>query len=144
MGTDLAALLEVVFFGLTVRTFGGGWKSRSVSGPVAIFLGDFGRLAGAAADLLNLKFSRDNERDADSAGLSLLVKAGLEPAPMAAFFRKMAAESVAVPAFLSTHPASEERFVDLDRAVKALPEAARAAAPLAIDYPAVKAALPKK
>ena len=119
-------------------------KSVGLYATVAIFLGDFRRLAGAAADLLNLKFSRDNERDADSAGLSLLVKAGLEPAPMAAFFRKMAAESVAVPAFLSTHPASEERFVDLDRAVKALPEAARAVAPLPIDYAAVKAALSKK
>jgi predicted Zn-dependent protease len=119
-------------------------KSVGLYATVAIFLGDFGRLAGAAADLLNLKFSRDNERDADSTGLSLLVKAGLEPAPMAAFFRKMAAESVAIPAFLSTHPASEERFVDLDRAVKALPETARAAAPLAIDYAAVKAALSKK
>ena len=119
-------------------------KSAGLYAVVALFFGDFGRLSGAAADLLNLKFSRDNERDADSAGLTLLVKAGLEPAPMAAFFRKMAAESVAVPAFLSTHPASEERFDNLDRAVKASPEAARATAPLAIDYPAVKAALPKK
>lgn len=117
-------------------------KSAGLYAAVALFFGDFGRLSGAAADLLNLKFSRDNERDADSTGLALLVKAGLEPAPMAAFFRKMAADSVAVPAFLSTHPASEERFVDIDRAVKALPASARAVAPLAMDYAAVRAALP--
>jgi Zn-dependent protease with chaperone function len=119
-------------------------KSAGLYATASLVFGDFGSLAGVGADLLNLKFSRDNERDADSTGLTLLVKAGLEPSAMASFFRKMAAQGGGVPAFLSTHPASEDRFADIERAVKALPEAARAAPPLAVDYAVIKAALPVK
>ena len=119
-------------------------QSAGLSATVSILFGDLGRLASVGADLLNLKFSRDHEREADSAGLALLVKAGMAPSAMASFFRTMAAQGSGIPAFLSTHPASEERFTAIDVAVKALPEAARAVAPLAIDYAAVKAALPKK
>lgn len=116
-------------------------QSAGLSATVSILFGDLGRLAGVGADLLNLKFSRDHEREADSAGLALLVKAGMTPSAMASFFRTMAAQGGGIPAFLSTHPASEERFTAIDAAVKALPEAARAAAPLAIDYAAIKANL---
>jgi predicted Zn-dependent protease len=119
-------------------------QSAGLYATVAILFGDLGRIASAGAELLSLKFSRDHEREADSNGLGLLVKGGLQPAAMASFFRKMAAQGGGVPAFLSTHPASEERFAAIDAAVKALPEAARAAAPLAFDYVAIKAALPKK
>ena len=49
-----------------------------------------------------------------------------------------------VPAFLSTHPPSEERFAAIEAAVKLLPEAARRAKPLELDYASIKAALPKK
>ncbi len=119
-------------------------QSAGLTATVAILFGDLGRIASAGADLLSLKFSRDHERDADSTGLGLLVKAGLQPAPMASFFRKMAAQGGGVPAFLSTHPASEERFAAIDAAVKALPEAARSARPLDVDYAAIKAVLPKK
>ncbi len=119
-------------------------KSAGLYATTAIVFGDLGRIASAGADLLNLKFSRDHERDADRTGLDLLVKAGFEPSAMAAFFRKMAAQGAGVPAFLSTHPASEERFAEIERAVAALPAAARAAAPSKIDYAAIKAALPKK
>ncbi len=119
-------------------------QSAGLYATVAILLGDFGRLASAGADLLNLKFSRDHEREADSEGLRLLVKAGLQPQATAAFFRKMAAQGGGVPAFLSTHPASEERFEAIERAVKVLPEAARLAPALDVDFAAVKAALPAK
>jgi predicted Zn-dependent protease len=119
-------------------------KSAGLYATASLVFGDFASLAGIGADLLNLKFSRDHERDADSTGLTLLVKAGLEPSAMATFFRKMAAQGGGVPAFLSTHPASEDRFADIERAVKALPEAARAVSPLAYDYAGIKAALPAK
>ena len=119
-------------------------QSAGLSATVAILFGDLGRIASAGADLLSLKFSRDHERDADSTGLSLLVKAGLQPAAMASFFRKMAAQGGGVPAFLSTHPPSEERFAAIEAAVKLLPEAARRAKPLELDYASIKAAMPKK
>ena len=76
-------------------------QSAGLSATVAILFGDLGRIASAGADLLSLKFSRDHERDADSTGLSLLVKAGLQPAAMASFFRKMAAQGGGVPALTS-------------------------------------------
>lgn len=119
-------------------------KSAGLYATAALVFGDLGRLAGAGADLLNLKFSRDHERDADRVGLDLLVKAGFAPAAMATFFRKMAAQGSGMPAFLSTHPAGEERFAEIERALQALPAAARAAAPSSIDYAAIKAALPQK
>ena len=62
---------------------------------------------------------------------------------MAAFFRKMAAQEKLDLGFLSTHPGSEERFAAIDAAIKTLPEMARNAPVLAIDYAAIKAALPK-
>jgi predicted Zn-dependent protease len=119
-------------------------KTAGLYATVSLLIGDFGSLASAGANLLNLKFSRDHEREADSEGLRLLVKAGLQPEPMAGFFRKMAKQGGGVPAFLSTHPASEERFAAIESAVKLLPEAARAAAPLNVDYAKIKAALPAK
>ena len=119
-------------------------QSAGLSATVAILFGDLGRVASAGADLLSLKFSRDHERDADSTGVGLLVKAGLQPAAMASFFRKMAAQGGSVPAFLSTHPPSEERFAAIEAAVALLPEAARAAKPLPLDYASIKAALPNR
>lgn len=119
-------------------------QAAGMTATVALLFGDTGSLVSLGADLLSRKFSRDHEREADSEGLALLVKAGMAPAPMAAFFRTMAAQGAGIPAFLSTHPASEERFAAIDAAVKALPAAARDAPSLAVDYAAIKAALPKK
>ena len=62
---------------------------------------------------------------------------------MATLFRKMAAQETPGGGFLSTHPGSEERFAAIDAALKALPGMARDAPLLAIDYAAIKAALPK-
>ena len=118
-------------------------QSAGLYATVAVLFGDMGRLAGMGADLLSRKFSRDHEREADSNGLPLLVQAGMAPQALAAFFRKMAAQGGGVPAFLSTHPASEERFTAIESAIAALPDAARRASPLAMDYTAVKTALPK-
>jgi predicted Zn-dependent protease len=53
---------------------------------------------------------------------------------MATFFRKLAAEGGSVPALLSSHPASEERFA----AVEALVPKDRRFAPLEVDWERVK------
>lgn len=118
-------------------------KSLGLAATLSLVLGDLGGLASLGGDLVGLKFSRDHELEADREGLKTLVAAGLAPQGMAAFFRKMAAQEKLDLGFLSTHPGSEERFAAIDAAINALPEAARNAAALPVDYAAIKAVLPK-
>ena len=118
-------------------------KSLGVAATVSLVFGDLGGLASLGSDLIGLKFSRDHETEADSEGLKALVGAAVRPDGMAAFFRKMAAQDKLDLGFLSTHPASEERFAAIDAAIKALPDAARNAPALPHDYAAIKAVLPK-
>jgi predicted Zn-dependent protease len=78
----------------------------------SLVTGDLGAtLAGQAADqLLSLKFSRDAEREADAAGLKLLVDRGIDPRGMVSFFATLVEQGdSAPPALLSTHPTSAER-----------------------------------
>lgn len=114
-------------------------QSLGLSAALGLLLGDLGGLASLGGDLLKLKFSRDHETEADREGLKALVAAKINPAGMRDFFGKMAAQSKLDLGFLSTHPASEERMADMDRMIKALPEDALKAPPLAFDYAAIKA-----
>jgi predicted Zn-dependent protease len=64
--------------------------------------------------LLFLKFSRDDERQADDLGLRYLVNAGYDPRPMADVFDALARVSAAegtgrIPKWLSTHPDPGDR-----------------------------------
>ena len=118
-------------------------KSLGLAATVTLVFGDLGGLASLGSDLIGLKFSRDHETEADAEGLKSLVEAGLRPDGMAAFFRKMAAQEKLNLGFLSTHPASEERFAAIDAAIKALPDGARNLPVMTYDYAAIKAALPK-
>ena len=115
-------------------------KSLGLAATVSLVFGDLGGLASLGGDLLGLKFSRDHEIEADAEGLKSLVGAGLGPSGMASFFRRMAAQEKLDLGFLSTHPASEERFAAIDAAIKALPESARNAPLLPSDYAAIKTA----
>ena len=66
-----------------------------------------------------LKFSRDDERDADRVGLDILRRAGWDPRGMADFMdvlrRRQGRDPGSVETFLSTHPAPAERAVALRR-----------------------------
>lgn len=71
---------------------------------------------GASANLLTLKFSRDNETDADTVGLELAARAGYDPRAGVTLWRKMqAANKGAPPQWLSTHPASDSRIKEIER-----------------------------
>lgn len=83
----------------------------------AALLGEFiggGKYSGAfraSGDLLTLKFSRDDEAEADIVGLELVARAGYDPRAGVSLWRKMAAASRgAPPAWLSTHPAGDDRI----------------------------------
>jgi beta-barrel assembly-enhancing protease len=66
-----------------------------------------------------LKFSRDDEREADRVGLDILRRAGWEPRGMADFMdvlrKQQGRDPGSVEVFLSTHPAPAERAVILRR-----------------------------
>ena len=77
----------------------------------------FAELAGIASigiQLLYLKFSRDDERQADSLGVDYARKASFNPGPMIGFFASLQKlgdmqGGHSLPGFLSTHPLNSER-----------------------------------
>ena len=78
-------------------------------------LGDLGRSAlGAGAQLMTLKFSRDDEVEADRVGLEISSRAGYHPRAGVSLWRKMqAAQKGAPPQWLSTHPSGDRRIQEM-------------------------------
>ena len=77
----------------------------------ALLFGQAGEAIGAAGgSLLTLKFSRDDEKEADLIGMELAARAGYDPAAGVTLWQKMEqAAKVAPPQWISTHPASATR-----------------------------------
>src|SRR5262249_55980314 len=70
--------------------------------------------ASAPALLLQTKYSRDYEREADAFAVELLKKTGIGPEHFAAILRRLETRTqdkrrFGLPTFLSTHPPTEER-----------------------------------
>jgi beta-barrel assembly-enhancing protease len=96
-------------------------------GLLGSLLGNTGGAGGAkvAAELLAggafLKFSRNEEREADRAGLRLMSRAGWDGNGMVELFEILKKEAgrnpTSVEAFFSTHPSPEERIKDVRAAV---------------------------
>lgn len=108
-------------------------KQTGLTGLWAAVTGDLGStLAGqAAVKLTALRFSRDAEREADARGFDTLVKHDIDPQGMVDFFGTMAEQAgAAPPAWLSTHPASEDRQQRLREMLQSLGE--RRFAPLTL------------
>jgi predicted Zn-dependent protease len=84
-------------------------------GAALLGLGDLGRtVADAGGQLLTLKFSRDNETEADLVGMELAARAGYDPASGVTLWQKMMeASKGAPPQFLSTHPSSDTRIREM-------------------------------
>jgi len=102
-----------------------GVASRLLGAGVAAWLGVDPRLtdsvASTAGKLVVLKFSRDEEREADLIGLDLAARAGFDPRAGVALWRKMGALNARAPlAMLSTHPGGEERIVEIERHMNVL------------------------
>ncbi|HEX6013560.1 MAG TPA: M48 family metallopeptidase [Geminicoccaceae bacterium] len=112
--------------------------SRLGIGVVAAALGAGGYAdPGTAQALLGvgaqygilLPFSRGQELEADRIGMVLMARAGYDPEAAIDFWRKMqAADGGKPPAFLSTHPADEERIARLREHLPEAQEAYRQAA----------------
>jgi beta-barrel assembly-enhancing protease len=78
---------------------------------------------GIGVFFASLKYSRDDEREADWLGLTQLYQAGYDPSGMVTFFEKLEAMSKGsgrMPAFLSTHPLPAERKANMRRQLAGL------------------------
>jgi len=94
--------------------------------------GGAGTAQAAGAMMANgvfLKFSRDDERDADRVGLQIMRRAGWDPRGMIELFetlrREAARDPGAVEVFFSTHPSPQDRIARLRRAAAPARQAVR-------------------
>ncbi len=71
-------------------------------------------VAKQGANLINLKFSRDDETEADLVGMELAARAGYDPRAGVTLWQKMSAASKgAPPQWLSTHPSGTTRIDEI-------------------------------
>ena len=71
-------------------------------------------VASGIAQLATLKYSRDDEREADLIGLDLAARAGFDPRAGIILWQKMAVQNKAEPlALLSTHPGGADRIAQM-------------------------------
>jgi predicted Zn-dependent protease len=103
-------------------------RSASTAVLLAALIGDVSGVMAfgvqSARALGDFHHSREAERAADHDGLLMLQKAGVDPAGMLSFFRtmqKLEGTQPALAKYVSTHPASAERFQALSAAAAAGP-----------------------
>jgi predicted Zn-dependent protease len=104
--------------------------ANGLLGLLGAILGNGGsaRTAQASAQFMTegyiLKFSRDDEREADAAGARMMRRAGWDPREMVAFMRTLRRlddrKSGSAAVFLSSHPAAQERVDRLTSLVRAM------------------------
>jgi predicted Zn-dependent protease len=71
-------------------------------------------LGGAGANVMMLKFSRDDETEADIVGLDIAARAGYDPRAGVVLWQKMGiVNKKAPPKWLSTHPAGTDRINEI-------------------------------
>ena len=72
-------------------------------------------VAQGGANLLTLKFGREDESEADLVGMELAARAGFDPRAGVTLWQKLAAANKgAPPQWLSTHPSSSSRISDME------------------------------
>lgn len=85
-------------------------------GAQLLGLGQLGDVAASiGTQLLTLRFSREDEKDADLVGLELAARGGYNPSAAVSLWQKMAQAGAGGggPGFLSTHPSSPDRILQL-------------------------------
>lgn len=76
---------------------------------------------GGIANLTMLKFSRDDETEADLVGLDIAARAGYDPRAGIALWQKMGMVSKsATPQWFSTHPAGNNRITEIQKHLPAV------------------------
>ena len=92
-------------------------KAYGASALVSVITGksDPGQLEQIALAILNLKFSRGHETEADSYSVNYLCGTHYRADGAAGFFQKIESQSGKVPEFLSTHPDPGNRVENIKR-----------------------------
>jgi|UniRef100_A0A7C3Z0X1 predicted Zn-dependent protease len=100
--------------GVSIATVIGSLAAVLLGGPAAAALLVGSQAAGQAA---MLKYSRDHEQEADDLGFKWMLRAGYNPRDMISVFRKLSKQrwfqGGDIPTYLSTHPHTDSRLVDL-------------------------------
>ena len=116
-------------------------KSVGLYAVAQALIGDASGLIAAAASaapmLINQKYSRDFEREADRTGVDLLLRAQIKPSGLVAFFQTIRDEehkqikqlggkdaqdaARRAMAYLGTHPDTDERIANLEQRIRRLP-----------------------
>ena len=96
--------------------------SRLLGAGLSAYFGVDPKLGEVGSDLLtqgvSLKYSRDDEGEADLVGMDLAARAGFDPRAGAVLWQKMGAENKnAPPVFLSTHPSGKNRISEMNKAL---------------------------
>ncbi|MFN4196543.1 MAG: M48 family metalloprotease [Caldimicrobium sp.] len=100
-----ARFIEKQFALSIILQIGSLFLPQNLTGEVLFQLGKL------SAGLLSLKFSRDQEREADESALKILLKAGYSPEGMLTVFERFKKmEKSRPPEWLSTHPLPESRI----------------------------------
>lgn len=99
-------------------------KQLGLAAVVTIVLGDQQGLVGLVQrlgmELVALKFSREQETEADLSGLDLLVAANIDPDGMITFFNRLSEQDRNRVELFSTHPMSAARADRLKRELRAI------------------------
>jgi beta-barrel assembly-enhancing protease len=112
---------------------GSGIDPLTILGLLAMIAargGAAGQAAGAVTQALSatrqFAFSRQLELEADTLGAKYMAQAGYDPKGMLSFMKTMdqqrALTQTDIPAYLLTHPPSQERAANIERIVGSLPE----------------------
>jgi predicted Zn-dependent protease len=125
MGHEIAHALREHGRERAAKSTATGLASRIAGAGLAAWLGIDPRITDTAANtvgqLVVLKFSRDEEREADLIGLDLAARAGFDPRSGVALWRKMGALNKREPVqLLSTHPGGEERITEIQNHMNVL------------------------
>ncbi len=98
---------------------GGAAVGVAASGKSSATQSIISTLYGVGGQLVLLKYSRDQESEADRLGLTFMAMAGYDPHTAIAFWQRMAAQSkgASQPELLSTHPADATRIANIQNLI---------------------------
>jgi predicted Zn-dependent protease len=78
-----------------------------------------GAIAAAIGQLVNMRFSREDELEADALGVRFMAEADYDPAAMLTVLEVLSESSSGMPEFFSTHPNPEDRVARLRELIEA-------------------------
>jgi predicted Zn-dependent protease len=125
MGHEIAHALREHGIERMGKSTATGLGARVVGSLAAAVFGIDPRISSTVTDyagqLLVLKFSRDDEREADLVGLDIAARSGFDPRAGISLWNKMAALSRSEPVeLLSTHPSGNERIAQIENHMNVL------------------------